>query len=144
MKKYCMNCGSATDFSFVKPKFCSSCGTTFDVGLGVDISIRKPNIINNISKPSVINKNLGKIDSSTEDYDDGEDVLHVPNLSKIDCDYEVQKHQGVKFKSMVDSNIPPMPAFKGPKQKAKKMNKKEMQEFLDAFKRESGSIRPKK
>lgn len=143
MKKYCMNCGSATDFSFVKPKFCSSCGTTFDTGLAVDISIRKPSV-NNISKPNIPNKALNKVNISDEDYDDGQDVLHVPNVSKIDCDYEVQKHQGVKFKSMVDSNIPPIPTSKIPKQKGKKMNKKEMKEFLDEFKRESGSIRPKK
>ena len=144
MKKYCMNCGSATDFSFVKPKFCSSCGTTFDTGFAVDISVRKPNV-NNISKPNIPNKSLNKIDISNEDYDDdGQDVLHVPNVSKIDCDYEVQKHQGVKFKSMIDSNIPPIPSSKGPKQKGKKMNKKEIKEFLDDFKRESGSIRPKK
>jgi hypothetical protein len=31
MKVYCPTCGSGTDYSMTKPKFCSSCGETFSI-----------------------------------------------------------------------------------------------------------------
>lgn len=140
MKKYCINCGSATEFSFNKPKFCTNCGKSFDIGLAVEVKenvIKKP--INNMKKPQI------NIEENDLDLEDGEDVLSVPEISKIDCDYEVKKHQGIKFKKMMDNPFPSLASSsKEKKVKGKKLSKKEVQQFLEDFKKESGSIRPKK
>lgn len=138
MKKYCMKCGSPTDFSLTKPKFCSSCGTSFEVGLAVDINIPSKKTVNKFNRPLT-----NKIEDYIEDEDGFNDVKEVPNISEINCDYEVVKHKGVKFKSVIDNPIPGA-SSKINRPKGKKMSKKEMQEFLDNFKKESGSIRPKK
>ena len=31
MKAYCPDCGSATEYSLEKPKFCASCGSSFSI-----------------------------------------------------------------------------------------------------------------
>lgn len=136
MKKYCMKCGSPTDFSMIKPKFCSSCGNSFEIGLGVDIIPQAKKSFTKIPQPP---ENIADIDYD----DDNDEVTEVPNISEINCDYEVKKHQGVKFKSIIDNPIPPS-SVKASRPKGKKMSKKEVKEFLDSFKKEAGSIRPKK
>lgn len=140
MKKYCMKCGSPTDFSIVKPKFCSNCGNSFETGLVASVdSVAKKNNIK-------INKSLSNIQNDIDidfEEDQIDDIKNVPNISEINCDYEVNKHKGVKFKSVINNPIPPS-KNKSERPKGKKMSKKDMQEFLDNFKKESGSIRPKK
>jgi len=138
MKKYCMKCGSPTDFSMAKPKFCSSCGNSFEMGLAVDITNQPKKSFTKINKPL---ENIADIDYDGDDSHD--EVLSVPDISEINCEYEVKKHQGVKFKSVIDNPLPPS-RIKAERPKGKKMSKKETKEFLDSFKKEAGSIRPKK
>lgn len=145
MKKYCLKCGSATEFSFTKPKFCTNCGNSFEIGLAVELKSNNPKKIIG-QKPFVKPSNLSLDNDNFEDDYDGEDVKDIPNISQIDCDYEVRKHEGIKFKKMIDNPMPSLRTSNAKTQKAKgkKLSKKEIKEFLDEFKKESGSIRPKK
>jgi hypothetical protein len=140
MKKYCISCGSGTEFSSVKPKFCSGCGHNFDTSFGTAKPIERA--IASKIKPNIqLNNNDIEIDDN-DDYD-GE-VNHVPNINELNVDYEVKKYEGIKFNKMMND---PMNAsfgqLKKEKIKGKKISKKEAQDFFDNFSKEAGAIRPK-
>lgn len=42
LKLYCTECGSPTSYSASKPKFCSSCGTSFDKLVVNKVLLQKP------------------------------------------------------------------------------------------------------
>jgi hypothetical protein len=141
MKKYCINCGSGTEFSSVKPKFCSGCGHNFDTSFaGVKPPVKQT--IERKIKPNISLDNSIEIDND-DDFDHN-DVNHVPNINELNVDYEVQKYQGIKFNKMMDSPInPSFGSLKKEKIKGKKVSKKDAQEFFDNFSKEAGAIRPK-
>jgi hypothetical protein len=141
MKKYCINCGSGTEFSSIKPKFCSACGHNFDVSFATNKIVQQ--IPERKIKPNIsINDNI-EIDD--DDFDD-KDINHVPNIDQLNVDYEVQKYQGVKFNKMLDNPINASLAAnptKKEKIKGKKISKKEAKDFFDNFSKEAGALRPK-
>jgi len=148
LKMYCQDCGSPTSYTSLKPKFCSSCGASFDKTIIVNpVQMQKPVF----TKPQNTKK---QIQSNIEDnYDDNEDtdnVNYVPNISKIDI--EISDVRPVKMKlSDILSNLPeeafsevekvkPIKTKKG--KATPKKNKQKDSEFLNQFKAEAGTLRP--
>jgi len=138
LKIYCTECGSPTNYSASKPKFCSNCGKSFD--------------------NTVVNKSLYQKPTTTkpidvevdDDFDDPEDdistVNKVPSIRRLDVEmdqFEVQK-QKTKIGDIVGSA---KTGAKREKIENKKLTKSQMAEerkkFLESFKREAGSIRGK-
>ena len=121
-----MNCGSLLKFSAgEKPNFCFSCGANITTG---KITIQKPTT----KSPRPIEK---------VSFDDEEEELSVPNISKLDFDIQgslkVSKSSIGDIISVSDGNenshIPTEMKNKGPKISKKK--------FMEQFKKEAGSLR---
>jgi len=138
LKIYCTECGSPTNYSTSKPKFCSNCGKSFD--------------------NSVVNKSLYQKPTTTKpinvevenDFDDPEDdidtVNSVPPIKRLDVEldqFEVKK-QKTKIGDIIGSA---KGGTKREKIETKRLTKSQLAEqrkkFLEDFKREAGSIRGK-
>ena len=148
LKMYCQDCGSPTSYTSSKPKFCSSCGASFNKTIIVNpVQMQKPVF----TKPQNTKK---QIQSNIEDdYDDNEDtdnIDYVPNISKIDIEISEVRPVKMKLRDIV-SNLPeeafsqventkPIKTKKG-KGIAKK-NQQKNSEFLNQFKAEAGTLRP--
>jgi len=136
LKIYCTECGSPTNYSVSKPKFCSNCGKSFD--------------------NTVVNKSLYQKPTTTkpidvevdDDFDDPEDdistVNKVPSIRRLDVEidqFQVQK-QKTKIGDIVGSA---KTSAKKERIESKKLTKSQMAEqrkkFLEDFKKEAGSIR---
>jgi hypothetical protein len=145
---YCRDCGGPTSYTSLKPKFCSSCGASFDKTIVVNpVQMQKPVF----TKPQNTKK---QIQSNIEDdYDDNEDtdnVSYVPNISKIDIEISEVKPVKMKLRDML-SNLPeeafseventkPIKTKKG--KSMPKKNQQKNSEFLNQFKAEAGTLRP--
>lgn len=148
LKMYCQDCGSPTSYTSLKPKFCSSCGASFDKTITVNpVQMQKPVF----TKPQNTKK---QIQSNIEDdYDDNEDtdnVNYVPNISKIDIEISDVRPVKMKLRDIV-SNLPeeafsqventkPIKTKKG--KAMPKKNQQKNSEFLNQFKAEAGTLRP--
>lgn len=116
MKIYCQKCGSGTEYSFNKPKFCSGCGFSFSI-----VASAAPKIIKNTSKVTQIDE---EEEISTE---------RVPDISKLDFEIDVKPNKGSKMQNL-------MGTYNGESNgssdfQAQGFNR---QEALESFKREAG------
>jgi len=148
LKMYCRDCGGPTSYTSLKPKFCSSCGASFDKTIIVNpVQMQKPVF----TKPQNTKK---QIQSNIEDdYDDNEDtdnVNYVPNISKIDIEISDVRPVKIKLRDIVSNlpeeafseveNIKPIKTKKG--KAMPKKNQQKNSEFLNQFKAEAGTLRP--
>lgn len=137
MKRYCIDCGSPTEYSIKKPLFCSNCGKSFD---------KSQKITQNIppQKQTVAQKKyiVPKINDDLYE-DDDIDCENIPNLSKLEIDEdfisESSSKKGVKLGSILGTSAPV--DSKNKKNKSKKSSKKEI---LENFAKEAGSLRKNK
>lgn len=115
MKIYCQKCGSGTDYSFNKPKFCSGCGSSFS-------SVHS---VNKIAKPVNYNK-------ITPNQDDEESVERVPNISKLDFDIDTRPNKGTPIQNLAGT--------RGENQieQNKEQSTFNKQEMLESFRKEAG------
>jgi len=151
LKIYCQDCGSPTTYSNIKPKFCTSCGKSFDKNLIVnEVLPQKPTI----SKPQ--NFKIKKPILKGEDYDgeddiyddDNEGTASVPNINKLDFDVADVRPSKIRMGDII-SDIPEQalaakdePKTSQKNKKSKKIQKIKNQEFLNQFKAEAGTLRP--
>jgi uncharacterized Zn finger protein (UPF0148 family) len=149
LKLYCSECGSPTSYSASKPKFCSSCGTSFDKLVVNKVLMQKPTA----DKPVAPKKIAPKLQKATNtqdedadpDFDDPEDdineVNRVPPIRRLDVEidqYELPK-QKTKIGDILGST---RSSSQREKVKGKTLTKADRKKFLEDFQREAGSIRP--
>lgn len=148
LKMYCRDCGSPTSYTSLKPKFCSSCGASFDKTIIVNPVQMQKSVF---TKPQNIKKQIQS--NIKDDYDDNEgldNVNYVPNISKIDIEISDVKPVKMKLRDIL-SNLPEeafseventKPIRTKKSKVAPKKNKQKDSEFLNQFKAEAGTLRP--
>ena len=72
---YCQECGSKNEYTLKKPNFCASCGHPFNPAMS------KKNEGEEYEKEAIKKVSQADLD------DEGSDIFHVPQLSKLD--YEI-------------------------------------------------------
>jgi uncharacterized Zn finger protein (UPF0148 family) len=148
---YCRDCGVPTSYTSSKPKFCSSCGVSFDKTIIVNpVQMQKPVL----TKPQNTKKQIqSNIEDNYDDDNDNEDtynVNYVPNISKIDIEVSEVRPIKIKLRDIV-SNLPeeafsqvedikPIKTKKG--KSIPKKNQQKNSDFLKQFKAEAGTLRP--
>jgi hypothetical protein len=146
MKRYCISCGSPTDYSLKKPQFCCNCGKSFDNNQTVQ---DKPVIANNTinrARPNLNQKlrNFKNIQiENDENYDDDDydnGVNHVPNISQLEVETFAEKPRAEKIGDLIKN---PSKSSKRDSSKAKSQ-KLSNKKILEDFKKEAGSIRRSK
>jgi len=146
LKLYCTECGSPTSYSASKPKFCSSCGTSFDKLVVNKVLLQKPTADKPVA-PKKISPRLQKAtntqDEDTDpDFDDPEDDINrVPSIHRLDVEID-QGYQDKKEKTKIGDIIgSSRGGAKREKIQAKPLTKADRKKFLEDFKREAGSVR---
>lgn len=148
MKRYCISCGSPTEYSVKKPIFCSTCGSPFDKSQATKVAT-KPIVEKRViiqrkyvdDKPvdnAIVANHKVEIDEETDD-------VSVPDISQIEMDIESDsngKNRGVKLGEVMGTAIP----SEGEKRvrqkiKGKKSSKKQT---LEDFAKEAGTIKKTK
>jgi hypothetical protein len=142
MKRYCVSCGSPTEYSTKKPLFCSNCSKSFDK---VEPVVQKTLM----QKKTIATKKYIEDEHSDENYDvDSDDLdldqdnVRVPNISKLEVEgdsQEIFKNKGEKISSLVGTS-----SSKGKRNKVVKGNKVSKKQALEDFAKEAGSIRKSK
>ena len=140
MKRYCIDCGSPTEYSLKKPIFCSNCGSLFEKNkenpepVVQKVQLQNKTIARRLPKPSIELENH-------DDYDDDKDetdVNQVPNISNIQVETDaIPKDRGIKLKDLMGTESSSVKREKN-KTKGKKTSKKEI---LEDFAKEAGSLR---
>jgi hypothetical protein len=116
MKIYCQKCGSGTEYSFNKPKFCSACASSFSI-----VATVAPKVIKNTPKITQVDE---EEEISTE---------RVPDISKLDFEIDVKPNKGSKMQNLMGTYNGESESSSG--SQAQGFNK---QEALESFKREAG------
>jgi uncharacterized Zn finger protein (UPF0148 family) len=133
LKIYCSECGAPTTYTSNKPKFCSSCGISFNK------EASKP------QQQKIVPKVIPtKIESSFEEEDDdlGQEVNHVPEINKIDYEIEERTYRGEKLGNIVGT-LDNSERSKSNKDQNKKITKTERKKFLEEFSKEAGALKPR-
>lgn len=115
MKIYCQKCGSGIEYSFNKPKFCSSCGNSFT---SISASPRKDQ------------KNI--IPKVTHNLEE-EEVERVPDISSLDVEFEVNNQRKEKFGNLLGTR-----SEEGVSRENVQGQTLNKQEIMESFKKEAG------
>lgn len=97
MKIYCMECNAPSEYSDIKPKFCSSCGEPFNKTSQAKIIHKLPQ-----------RKKRREIEEDDE-YDEGDELNTSFNIGKIEIEplrgnlHGVEKFEEIITQSPVDS-----------------------------------------
>ena len=118
MKLYCQKCGSGTEYSFDKPKFCASCGNSFGASMPQQAQSRQ----RTIPAPRV-----------THNEDDEEGSERVPDINRLDFDIDIPQRKGSKIGNLVGTKDQSMLDERG--QMGSPMSKEQL---LEQFKKEAG------
>lgn len=139
MKRYCIDCGSPTEYSLKKPIFCSNCGSLFEKNkenpepVIQKVQLQSKTVARQLPKPNIELQN-------DDDYDDNDetDVNQVPNISNIQVETDTTpKDRGVKLKDLMGTESSSVKREKN-KTRGKKTSKKQI---LEDFAKEAGSLR---
>jgi hypothetical protein len=148
MKRYCISCGSPTEYSVKKPIFCSTCGSPFDKSQATKVAT-KPIVEKRViiqrkyvdDKPvdnAIVANHKVEIDEETDD-------VSVPDISQIEMDIESDdnaKARGTKLGEIMGTAIPSSGQKRvRQKIKGKKSSKKQT---LEDFAKEAGTIKKTK
>jgi len=138
MKRYCLDCGSPTEYSLKKPLFCGNCGVSFDKNnnqqLVQKVQLQKPTIAKKTYTPEL------DVEDDQDFNDNEEDITSLPNISKIQVETVAERsNRGVKLKDLMGTGE--NTKRDRPKNKGKKVSKKQI---LEDFAKEAGSIRKSK
>lgn len=98
MKAYCPDCGSATEYSLQKPKFCASCGSSFS------IASSKPS--KKIFKaPAKVVKTQPNVEAFQEEGEE-EESFNLPQIDKLDVSFTSSSFaKSIKLGDIVGSNV---------------------------------------
>lgn len=148
MKRYCISCGSPTEYSVKKPIFCSTCGLPFDKSQTPKVTA-KPIVEKRViiqrkyvdDKPvdnAIVADHKVEVDEETDD-------VSVPNISQIEMDIESDNNsrsRGTKLGEIMGTAIPSAGEKRvRQKIKGKKSSKKQT---LEDFAKEAGTIKKTK
>lgn len=129
IKNYCRECGTKIEFSpKEKPKFCCTCGT--HLGLGKDTQ----SLFNKETPKASLNNQ----DENHDEDDDGKDVDKVPNVDKLDFDFETFPVIKEKLGSVMGTSKQDYSALLRNPESTQDQSQKQ---FLENFEREAGSLR---
>jgi hypothetical protein len=120
MKAYCQKCGSGTEYSFDKPKFCASCGTALSVSYA-----------STVPKAPIKKQPQREI---THDIEDEEIVTErVPiNMRELDVEIEAPINRKVKLENLMGTQGQ---RFEQENSQGTRLSKKEV---MESFKVEAG------
>jgi hypothetical protein len=147
LKLYCTECGGPTSYLDSKPKFCSSCGISFDKLVVNKVLLQKPTADKPVAPKKIVSKfqRVTDDEDTDSDFDDSEydinEVNRVPSIHKLDVEID-QEYKDKKVKTKIGDIIGSAtnPSRKE-KIKGKPVTKADRKKFLEDFKREAGSIR---
>lgn len=134
LKIYCTECGSPTEYSLNKPKFCANCGNSFtgakkEEKVALPVQMQKPTITK-AKRPNI----------EPEDYEDKDmeisEVNEVPNIDNLDFDISVPTSTSEKIGNIVGSSKT------NDLRKYRSSEKIDPKKVLEDFAREGGAIRP--
>lgn len=131
LKIYCTQCGSPTAYSLSKPKFCSSCGKSFNENFTKNVIATE--------KPKIQQKNVLPRFDVEDDDDIGDEVNSVPNISHLNYEVESSKDKKIKIGDIIGTGE----RRNKEKNKSKTFSKSDRKKFLEEFKKEAGAIRVK-
>jgi len=95
MKAYCPDCGSATEYSLEKPKFCASCGSSFSIAS----SAPSKKIF---KAPAKVVKSKPKVEFVEEE----EESFDIPQIDKLDVSFTSSSFaKSNKLGDIVGSNV---------------------------------------
>lgn len=131
MKYFCSKCGKNTQYSFEQPKFCASCGNSFNSKL---TSNYKPEIIKNELKLNSQTQPPLQKPSAPEEY--------VPNIDfksiKAKFTVDMYKPKADTFGDLIDNPSKEPEKFKSNLENIPKQSEAEV---MAEFRREAGSLR---
>ena len=133
MKQYCLKCGNPTEYSLVKPQFCSKCGQNFT-----------QSISNTVNK--VENVKISKIHIEDEDFDESDhnEITKVPDITSLEIEeISFPETKGETLGSIIN-NSESENKTQTKRKKGKKISKKEQSKILDEILSEGKSLRSKK
>ena len=120
MKAYCQKCGSGTEYSFDKPKFCASCGTALSISHA-----------SNVPKTPTKRQPQREITPDNDEEEIGE--ARMPdNIHKLDVEIERSSNRRVKLENLMGTQSQ---GFEQETSQGIKLNKKDA---LESFKVEAG------
>lgn len=130
LKAYCAECGSPTEYSISKPKFCSSCGKSF---------------FNNTSAQSKLIQKSNPVKTkivAEEDYEDDDievnDVRELPDIQDLDFEVTINPSNSEKIGDIAGTS-----KQNDLRQHEDYVNPDINENFLENFAKEAGAIRPK-
>lgn len=133
LKAYCSKCGSPTEYSLAKPKFCTNCGFSFINNTAVankSIQAQPP-----VKAKKIIN----------EDYDEYEDenveveeIKELPNIENLDFDITISPSNIEKIGDLAGTSKENFL-----RRQEDNTTPQSDENFLENFAKEAGAIRPK-
>lgn len=122
MKQYCITCGQPTEYSLIKPKFCSKCGKSF---------------IQNIKSNN--NTKIDQFDIELEEPEKQQNIIKNIEFEEIYIPQSNKETLGSILKSSKNNrNDKPQKRKKG-----KKISKEDGEKMLKEILAESKAIKPK-
>ena len=143
MKRYCISCGSATEFIDKKPIFCSTCGKSFEKVVPVEVKVIKPvksdfpSKINKILSTKIEDSDIDDIEDNIDYEDDDNEVTSVPEIDDLQVETQSRPNRGQKLKDIVGTEPNSIREPRSAKA-AKSPSKKQV---LEDFAKEAGCIR---
>ena len=132
LKLYCTKCGSPTNYSLNKPKFCSACGKSFDEKASRNINNQQIKI----TKPTI--DEIKNFDDEFDTESDSVDISKI-NLKNLNIEYIKDQSNKPKIKDLIGTSSGDN-SLRKIKIKKQKINKKQ---FLEDFQKEAGTLRRK-
>jgi len=150
MKRYCISCGSPTEYSAKKPLFCSSCGKSFDK---IEQAEVRPVVQKNLTQKNLTQKKTIASKKHIEDENSDLDIDHdndnldqddviVPEISQLEVETDSQenfKNKGEKISSLIGTS-----SSKSKRNKIIKNSKISKKQILQDFAKEAGTSRRSK
>jgi hypothetical protein len=136
LKIYCSECGSPTEYSLSKPKFCTNCGNSFS-GVKKEEKVALPV---QMQKPTITKAKRPNIEP--EDYEDDDteitEVNEMPDIDNLDFDINIQRDVVEKIGDIVGSSN---------QQNTLRQNRSKIvinkKEQLESLRKEGSALKPK-
>jgi len=136
LKIYCSECGSPTEYSLSKPKYCTNCGNSFS-GVKKEEKVALPV---QMQKPTITKAKRPNIEP--EDYEDDDteitEVNEVPDIDNLDFDINIQRDVVEKIGDIVGSSN---------QQNTLRQNRSKIvinkKEQLESLRKEGSALKPK-
>ena len=120
MKAYCQKCGSGTEYSFDKPKFCASCGTALSISHASNV-------------PKTPTKRQPQREITPDNDEEEISEARMPdNIHKLDVEIESSSNRRVKLENLMGTQSQ---GYEQENSQGIKLNKKDV---LESFKVEAG------